>query len=168
MKNIILSISLALFFQGCSYAISPQHARQVDKKISFSEVAQDPEIHKGKLVIIGGTIAQVSSTDRGTLLEVEERALDYWGRPERTKKTGGRFLLLYPAHLNSLLYAPGRELTVAATVDGAEAAGLVDPGLRIPLFLSKELKLWDDDRKARSGPQWFDPLNDPNRSVRTQ
>ncbi len=168
MKNIIFSISLALFFQGCTYAISAQYARQADKKISFNEVAQDPESCKGKLVIIGGTIAQVSSKDRGTLLEVEERALDYWGRPARTSKTGGRFLLLYPARLNTLLYAPGREITAAATVEGAEAAGLAEPGLRIPLFLSKELKLWDDDRKARSGPQWFDPLNDPNRSVRTQ
>jgi len=168
MKNIILAISLALFFQGCTYAISPEYARQADRSTFFHEIRQDPEIYKGKLVIIGGTIAQVSSTDHGTLIEVVERALDYWGRPERTQKTGGRFMLLYPAHLNTLLYAPGREITVAATVDGTETATLVDPGLRVPLFLSKELKLWEDTRKAGTGPQWFDPLYDPNRSVRTQ
>ncbi|OGW39020.1 MAG: hypothetical protein A2X58_09860 [Nitrospirae bacterium GWC2_56_14] len=168
MKNIILAISLALCFQGCTYAISREYTRQADRKISFHEVKQDPETYKGKLVIIGGTIDQVSSTDRGTLLEVVERALDYWGRPERTTKTGGRFILSYPAHLNTLLYAPGREITVAAIVAGTEAAALVDQGLRVPLFFSKELKLWEDQRKARSGPQWFDPLDDPNRSVRTQ
>ena len=126
MKNIILAISLALFFQGCTYAISREYTRQADRTISFREIKQDPEIYKGKLVIIGGTIDQVSSTDHGTLLEVEERSLDYWGRPERTNKTGGRFILLYPAHLNTLLYAPGREITAAATVDGTEAASLVD------------------------------------------
>jgi outer membrane lipoprotein len=168
MKNIILAISLALFFQGCTYAISREYTRQADRKTSFHEIEQDPEIYKGKLVIIGGTIAQVTSTDHGTLLEVVERALDYWGRPERTTKTGGRFILSYPAHLNTLLYAPGREITVAAIVEGTEAAALVDQDLRVPLFLSKELKLWEDQRKARSGPQWFDPLDDPNRSVRTQ
>jgi starvation-inducible outer membrane lipoprotein len=167
MKNIILAISLALFFQGCTYAISREYTRQADRKISFHEIKQDPELYQGKIVIIGGTIAAVGSTDHGTLLEVEERALDYWGRPERTTKTGGRFMLLYPAHLNTLLYAPGREITVAATVEG-EAAALVDQELRAPLLLSKELKLWADERKARTGPQWFDPLNDPNRSVRTQ
>jgi outer membrane lipoprotein len=168
MKNTILVISLALFFQGCTYAITREYTRQADRTISLHEIRQDPELYKGKLVIIGGTIAQVGRTDHGTLLEVAERALDYWGRPERTNKTGGRFILLYPAHLNTLLYAPGREITVAATVDGTEAAALADPGSRVPLFLSKELKLWEDERKARTGPQWFDPLNDPNRSVRTQ
>jgi outer membrane lipoprotein len=167
MKNIILAISLALFFQGCTYAISPEYARQADSTISFHEIKQDPEVYTGKLVIIGGTIAQVSSTDHGTLLEVVERALDYWGRPRRTNETGGRFMLLYPAHLNTLLYAPGREITVAATVEG-EAAALVDQDLRVPLFLSKELKLWEDERSVRTGPQWFDPLYDPYGSVRTQ
>ena len=126
MKNIILAISLALFFQGCTYAISPEYTRQADRKISFHEITQDPELYQGKLVIIGGTIAQVSSTDRGTLLEVVERSLDYWGRPVRTDKTGGRFMLSCPAHLNTLLYAPGREITAAAIVEGTEVAALVD------------------------------------------
>src|SRR5450756_1259572 len=103
MKNIILAISLSLFFQGCTYAIHREYTRQADRTISFHEIRQDPELYKGKLVIIGGTIAQVGSTDHGTLLEVVERSLDYWGRPERTNKTGGRFMLLYPAHLNTLL-----------------------------------------------------------------
>jgi outer membrane lipoprotein len=168
MKNVILAISLALCFQGCTYAISREYTRQADRTISFHEIKLDPGTYQGKLVIIGGTIDQVSSTDRGTLLEVVERALDYWGRPERTTKTGGRFLLSYPAHLNTLHYAPGREITAAAIVAGTETEALVDQGLRVPLFLSKELKLWEDQRKARSGPEWFDPLDDPNRSVRTQ
>ncbi len=168
MKNIIFAISFALLFQSCTYAISPEYAHQADRSISFHEIKQDPELYHGKLVIIGGTIAQVNSTDHGTLLEVVERALDYWGRPKRTNETGGRFMLLYPAHLNTLLYAPGRELTAAATVEGSEAAALTDQDLRVPLFLSKELKLWEDERKAHTGPQWFDPLYDPNRSLRTQ
>jgi len=167
MKNIIFAISIAFLFQGCTYAISREYTRQADRKISFHDVAQDPELYKGKLVIIGGTIAQVRSTDHGTLLEVEERSLDYWGRPERTTKTGGRFVLSHPAHLNTLLYAPGREITAAATVEG-EATALVDQDLSLPLFLSKELKLWEDERKARTGPAWFDPLYDPYGSMRTE
>jgi len=167
MKKIILALSLAVFFQGCTYAISPEYVRQSDRKISLNEVAQDPSIYQGKLVIIGGTIAQASSSEHGTLLEVVERTLDYWGRPERTTKTGGRFVLSYPGHLNTLLYAAGREITTAAIVEG-EVAALLDQDLRVPLFLSKELKLWEEMRNARSAPQWFDPLNDPNRPVRTQ
>ena len=119
-------------------------------------------------MIIGGTIAQVKNTDHGTLLEVVERALDYWGRPRRAIETGGRFILSHPAHLNALLYAPGREITVAAAVEGTEAAALEVQGLRYPLFLSKELKLWEDDRRGRTGPQWFDPLYDPRGPVQTQ
>jgi outer membrane lipoprotein len=167
MKKIILALSLALFFQGCSYAITREYTRQADRTISLHEIRQDPELFKGKLVIIGGTIDQVSSTDHGTLLEVVERKLDYWGRPERTTRTGGRFLLEYPAHLNTLLYVPGREITAAAIVQG-EAAALADQDARIPAFLSQELKLWEERLNARTGPQWFDPLYDPHGSVRTQ
>ena len=166
MKKIILAISLALFCQGCTYAISREYTRQADKTISFHEIRQDPVLYKGKLVIIGGMIDQVRNTDRGTLLEIVERKLDYWGRPERTKKTSGRFLLEYPAHLNALLYVPGREITAAAIVHG-EAAALVDQDARIPVFLSQELKLWED-RNARTGPQWFDPLYDPHGPARMQ
>lgn len=168
MKNIILAIGFSLFFQSCTFAISPEYAHHADRTISLHEIKQDPGIYQGKLVIIGGTVAGVSSTDHGSLLEVEERPLDYWGRPRRTTKTGGRFILSYPAHLNTLLYASGREITAAATVEGTEAAALTDQDLHVPLFLSKELKLWEDERSARSSPQWLDPLNDPNGSVRTQ
>ncbi len=168
MKNTILAISLALFFHGCTYAISPEYVRQADRTVSLREIRQDLELYQGKLVIIGGTIAQVNSTDHGTLLEVVERSLDYWGRPKRTDETSGRFLLSHPAHLNTLLYAPGREITAAAIVDGTEVTALADQGLRLPLLVSKELKLWEDDRSVRTGPQWFDPLYDPYGSVRTQ
>jgi outer membrane lipoprotein len=168
MKNIILAINLALFFQGCTYAISPEYARQADSTLSFRVIKQDPGTYTGALVIIGGTIDQVSSTDHGTLIEVTERALDYWGRPKRTDETGGRFILLYPAHLNTLLYAPGREITAAVTVEGTEATALTDQNLRLPLFLSRELKLWKDDRKTSTSPQWFDPFYDTHESVRTQ
>lgn len=168
MKNTILAISLVLFLHGCTYAISPEYVRQADKTVSLREIRQDLELYQGKLVIIGGTIAQVNSTDHGTLLEVVERSLDYWGRPKRTDETSGRFLLSHPAHLNTLLYAPGREITAAAIVDGTEVTALADQGLRLPLLVSKELKLWEDDRSVRTGPQWFDPLYDPYGSVRTQ
>ena len=161
MKNFVLAVSLALLFQGCTYAISRESSRQTDRSISISDIMQDPKIYQGKIVILGGTIAQVSSTDNGTLVEVVARALDYWGRPERTEKTGGRFILLYPSYLNALLYAPGREITVAASVDGRSVKALEDQDLLFPLLLSKELKLWEDDRRGRTGPQWFDPLYDP-------
>jgi len=161
MKNFILVVSLALLFQGCTYAISREYSRQADRSISLSDIMQDPTIYQGRIVIFGGTIVQVSSTDKGTLIEVVARALDYWGRPERVKKTAGRFILLYPAYLNTLLYAPGREITVAASVQGTMAKALEDQDLLFPLFVSKELKLWEDDRHVRTGPQWFDPLYDP-------
>lgn len=167
MKKLMLLTGLALFLQGCSYAISPALTSQADKTLSLHLIEQDPGAHAGKIVILGGTIIRTANTDHGTLIEVEARALDYWGKPLRTKRTGGRFLLRYPAALNSFQYAPGRELTAAAQVAGNSRA-LDDSSAPCPFFLSKELKLWKDERKARTGPQWIDPLHDPNASVQTQ
>jgi hypothetical protein len=53
MKKIALLMSVALFFQGCSYAISPELAKRADKAIPYEALERDPEPYKGKLVILG-------------------------------------------------------------------------------------------------------------------
>ncbi len=163
MKKIVLLMSIVLSFQGCSYAISPELAKRADKTIPFEALERDPEPYKGKLVILGGIITQTTTVKHGTLIEVLQKPLDYWGRPRRTDTSGGKFLVYYSAYLDPLVYAPERELTVAAEVEGTRSKALGDIEYSYPVVLSKELKLWPRERPPQYRPDYMDPLlYDPN------
>ena len=151
-----------VLLQGCTYAISPNVAKKADRTIPFEKLQADPEAYKGKLLILGGTILQTSPLRKGTLIEVAQKRLDYWGKPERTDRTGGRFFLFYPGFLDSMAYSPGRDITSAGDVLGTSSPLLGDKQFAYPVILSKELKLWEQERKSWDKPQWIDPLYDPD------
>jgi outer membrane lipoprotein len=163
MKKILILISTALFLQGCTFAISHDLAKQADKSIPFESLERDPESYKGKLVILGGVIAQTTSIRQGTLIEVTQKPLDYWGEPRRTDQSGGRFLVFYSAYLDPLVYSAGRKITVAAEVEGTRSKALGDVEYSYPVVHSKEIKLWPRERQPMNRPDYMDPLlYDPN------
>jgi len=161
MKIIVALSAVALLLQGCTYAISPEMSARVDKTISFEMIQADPDTFKGKLVLLGGTIAQTSSTRQGTVIEVVQKPLDYWGKPKRTDRTGGRFLVISSGYLDAMIFAPGREITMAAEVEGTRSKALDEMEYSYPVVLARELKLWERERQSWNKPQWIDPLNDP-------
>ena len=64
---------------------------KADKTIPFEKLQADPDSFKGKLVILGGTIEKANKMKQGTLIEVVQKPLDYWGKPKRTKRTAAGF-----------------------------------------------------------------------------
>ena len=161
MNNIFFLLGVMFFLHGCTYAVSPAMVDRADKTISFEKLRADPDLYKGKLLILGGTISQITNLKQGSLIEVVQKTLDYWGKPKRTDKTGGRFLVLHSRYLNAMIYAPGREITVAAEVEGTHSKALGDSAYSYPIVVSKELKLWEGERRSWDRPQWVDPLYDP-------
>ena len=162
---IAVLFSFMLLFQGCSYAISRGMVDKADKTVRFEKLQADPESFKGKIIIVGGTIAQTSEVNKGTLIEVTQRTLDYWGKPERTKKTGGRFLVFHQGTLNALAYAPGIDITVAGEVLGTSSPMIGNKQYDYPIVLSKELKRWEPEPRSSDKARWMDPLSgDPARS----
>ena len=165
-KKIVFMISAALLFQACTYAISPDLAKQADKNISFASLENDPESHKGKLVILGGTISRTYTVRQVTVIEVIQKSLDYWGRPMRTKQSGGTFMVIARRSLDPLVYAPGREITVAGEVEGLRSSELGETEYAYPILVSKELKLWERIQPSLERPQYLDPLYNPYTSPR--
>ncbi len=163
----ILLLSLVLLAQGCSYAVSRDIAARADRTIPFPKLAAEPAAYAGRIVILGGEIADLRHVKNGTLIEVLQRELDYWDKPRRTKRSGGTFLLLHRSRLDDMLYAPGREITVAGEVSvRPRTAG--DEGPMPQLLLQvRELKLWPKERLTSDKPQWLDPLHDPRSSQGT-
>lgn len=159
---VILIAGMALLLQGCSYAISPDVSRTADRTVTFEHVQADPSSLKGKIVILGGLIAQVRTVKNGTLIEIVQKELDYWGKPRRTDRTGGRFIVYQPRQLDVLVFAPGREITVAGEVTGTEEKSLSESLSMYPLINAREIKLWPREKPGWDKPKFLDPLYDPN------
>ena len=66
-----------------------------------------------------------------------------------------------PRYLDAMIFAPGRELTVAAEVAGTRNKALDEMDYSYPVVIARELKLWERERQSWDKPQWIDPLNDP-------
>ncbi len=160
----ILIGGMALLLQGCSYAISPDVSRTADRTITFEHLQADPSSFKGKTVILGGLIAQVRHVKNGTLIEIVQKELDYWGKPRRTDRTGGRFIVHQPRALDVLVFAPGREITIAGEVTGTEERSPGDSAVLYPFIIAREIKLWPREKPGWEKPQFLDPLYDPNAS----
>jgi outer membrane lipoprotein len=161
MKTLVILFTALMLLQGCTYAISPNMADRADKTITFEKLQADPDAYTGKLLILGGTISQITTVSQGMLIDVDQKQLDYWGKPERTSRTGGRFIVFHPGYLNSLTYGQGVDITIAGEVLGLSNPMLGDKQYAYPIVLVKELKLWKQERGPRDAPSWIDPLYDP-------
>lgn len=158
----ILIGGMALLLQGCSFAISPDVSRTADRAITFEQIQADPSPLKGKTVIIGGVIAQFRTVKNGSRIEIVQKELDYWGKPLRTDRTGGRFIVHQSRPLDVLVFAPGREITVAGEVAGTEEKFQDESAVLYPLINAREIKLWPREKPGWDKPQFLDPLHDPN------
>jgi outer membrane lipoprotein len=165
IMNHIVFLWMLLFIQGCTYAISPGLVEKADKTITFEMLQTDPDAYKGAIVILGGTINQVTNLVQGAMIDVSEKRLDYWGKPISSNKTGGRFYIYAPQYLDPGRYSPGRTITVAGEVMGTKLKKISNVDIshfttsELPVLIARELKLWQRMRSPEE-PEWWDPLSD--------
>ncbi len=157
VRVILLLLGLPVL-HGCTYAISSDVLRQADRSVTFKELQADPDVQGGKTVILGGTIVSIVNRKEGTLIEIAEKALDYWGKPIRTKKSGGHFQVLSARPLDTMLYAPGRDVTVAGEVVIPENRPPADRESPLVFLRARELKIWPRERLGWDQSPWTDPL----------
>ena len=103
-----------------------------------------------------------SHVKNGTLIEIVQKELDYWGKPRRTDRTGGRFIVHQPRTLDVLVFAPGREITIAGEVTGDDERSAGESAVMYPRINAREIKLWPREYPGWDKPQFMDPLYDPN------
>ena len=133
---------LVLPLSACAPAISKQVRQQADQSLSFPVLSADPEAYKGKIVILGGVIAQITTKPEQTELEIVQKNLDSSGEPETTDTSYGRFLVIADRFLDPLIYKKDRRITVAGEVTGSEVRKLDTLEYRYPVLKALELKLW--------------------------
>ncbi len=162
MIRTAILIAATLLLHGCIYAISSPLAEKADRSVSFERFLSHPDLFQGKLIILGGTITQYQAMRQGTLLEVAHKPLDYWGKPEHTRRMSGNFLVFHRGPLNPLAYAPGVDITIAGEVLGPDDPHLGKKQVDLPVILTHEHRIWSRERQTSDKPQWMDPLYDPD------
>lgn len=156
-KYIFLSVfgATGLLLAGCASTqklpagatVPPNYTIPLAIRTAPPEDIQLPDVrgnvgaHKNAPVRWGGTIQAIENKEQGTWLEIEERELDKYGKPAAGSPSDGRFVAQINDSLDSTIYAPGREITVAGPLEGQ----IEKPSSSLPLVETKEHYLWDRD-----------------------
>jgi outer membrane lipoprotein len=115
---ITLLFTSVFLLSGCAHVISKELRDRADRGIPLSSLFEEPGNYKGRIVVIGGIIANTSNEKEVTYIEVVQQTLDYLGRPVESDTSSGRFLILYEGFLDPVIYSRGRKITVAGEVLG--------------------------------------------------
>jgi outer membrane lipoprotein len=118
--------------------------RLADPRLSYAEVAANPEASVGKVILVAGTIIETKNLPQGTHLEILQFPANRQGYPQTDKPSGGRFLVLAPTYLEPAIYRPGRAITVAGEVTGQRELPLGGTTYRYPALVPRELHLWQE------------------------
>jgi outer membrane lipoprotein len=141
----ILLLSFLVLLSGCAHVISKDLRTRSDPSLTLSQVRQNPETFKGKLVVWGGEIIEtINQKDGTTQIEVFQKSLDWRGEPKGMVASEGRFLISIDQYLDSYIFRRGKKITVAGEIQGEMIKPLGEMDYRYPLLLSRQFYLWPE------------------------
>jgi outer membrane lipoprotein len=141
MKRLWFILIIIFFISGCAHVVSEELREQAAADISASSLLKDPDLYKGEIVILGGSIINSSNTQEKTYIEIIEKPLNSRGRPEYTDISHGRFIIVYEGFLDTAIFSKGRYVTVAGEVMGKEIRPLDEIDYTYLVIKSRELHL---------------------------
>lgn len=158
MKGAMLAL-LLLAVAGCATTVPESVRRPPADSPSLAQAHADPDRYRGRKVRWGGTIASVVNRSDETCIEVVGRELQSNGRPVEDDRSEGRFLACVKSFLDPAVYAEGRLLTVAGTLEGTETRPVGEYPYRYPRVRISAYQLWAPLPEPRAGD--WDPFWDP-------
>ncbi|MGA7802313.1 MAG: Slp family lipoprotein [Gammaproteobacteria bacterium] len=136
-----LLMVVAALSAGCATA-PPLDTRGVNRAVTPAAAAHRPERFAGQRVLWAGTIVQARNLRDRTELEVLGYPLEANLGPDMSATAQGRFLVEKPGYLESVDYAPGREITVVGTLGGVREGKVGETPYRFPVVTAYQLYLW--------------------------
>ncbi len=137
--TFVLALFLMLFISGCSHYISQQMRLSADRNITFGRLLEAPDAFRGRLVMLGGTVATIRRTREGTELEIIQHRLDSRELPDEAIPSGGRFLATTSAVLDPDRYGPGALVSLAGEIVGKRVQPLGGVAYTYPVIAIKEI-----------------------------
>ncbi|MDD4933506.1 MAG: Slp family lipoprotein [Methylacidiphilaceae bacterium] len=139
---------------GCGGPFSESTLEAARNQPSFGAIRQDPTAYKGRLVILGGKIAQIQNQKNATVVEVVQRPLGSGERPSSSNQSGGRFLAVTPKFLDPTIYKRGREVTVAGRLSGVQPGTIGKRSYAYPLVTISQIHLWQPEMSGGADYDW--------------
>ena len=153
MKNrqalFLLTLAAIIGATGCAYPISAKYRDKVRKRVTFTDIREEPEEYKGETVIWGGVILETKNTDEGSELEVLQTPLNFLYEPGQAKKSRGRFIAKTSKFMDPEIYDKSKVITVAGTVVGKRTRKLDEANYTYPVVQIEESYLWERTRDDR-------------------
>jgi len=129
---------------GCipPYVVPEPLGRQVDRTVSFSQLKQEADRHKGASVALGGAVLSARLLQEGTQIEVLQLPLDAADRPASPfEYSEGRFLLIDPARRDPAVLL-NRRITVVGEVIGTKVQTVDDVEYVFPYLSVRFIHVW--------------------------
>jgi outer membrane lipoprotein len=153
-RRFALGVTLSLALMGCASVVPKDFEATADRTLALADIWARPEAFRGRTMILGGEILQVTPKPSGTEVEVLERPLGQRDRPERTDASQGRFLVMMEGFLDPAVYRAGREVTVVGDVEGVTARPIGEVTYTFPVLRGRYLYLWPMREPVVYEPVW--------------
>lgn len=138
---------LALWVTGCSTpyqsSLPSDLSRQVEPSLNFSQIKDDPDAHKGKLVILGGQVLKATRLQDSTRLVILQLPLQDDEKPTmELTRSEGRFIAFQQAFLDPATVPSGTRLTLVGEITGSMTQSLDETTYTYPTLTIKHFKVW--------------------------
>jgi len=142
---VTLAAVLLVCLAGCTNVIRDEMGKGADSSVTIELLKESPSRYLGKLVMLGGMVAETRNTPDGGQLEIVQFPLADDGYPEKSQVTGGRFLATAPTLLEPLVYLPGTLVTLTGEFKGTRTRPLDEVSYTYPVVSIREIHLWQED-----------------------
>jgi outer membrane lipoprotein len=142
-----LGVGLGILMVGCAQpykaTLSPDLANQLNDSLSFSQIKELPDEHKGKLVILGGQILSAKRLQHSTELIILQLPLIQQQEPTtELTHSEGRYIAYQQDFLDPATVPPGTRITLVGELSGSVTQNLDETEYTYPTLNIKQFKVW--------------------------
>ena len=145
----ILGIFLVMLVVGCAAGITQQSRSLVTFTGSFSELQKTPDSFIDEVVILGGMILEIQSSQTSSEVIVLQLPLGSKSRPVNSDQSKGRFLVQTDQFLDPAIFQKGRLLTVVGTLKTSQARAIGGFKYVYHILEAIEIKLWPAESRSK-------------------
>lgn len=150
--SALLLIPILLGLTAC--ASGPRYDSQTaNMELTAAQVIAKPEDYLDTQIIWGGIIINTRNLPDHTEIELLAYPLDGRQQPMSGKGEQGRFLAKYNRYLETVDYAPGRQLTVRGHIAETINGKVGDAPYTYPVIQANDIYLWPRTDGTAKTPQ---------------
>ena len=158
----MLFLALLMFGPGCTSGpeVVPEAFKaNIDSTVTFPMVLEEPTVHQGTMVLLGGEVLTAKRLKEGTRLEILQLPLDGSEEPvlDLAASQGRFFAFESSSFLDPATLPPNTRITLVGEITGATRDNLDEMEYRYPMVTIKHLHVWpkiEPDSTWDSGPRY--------------